>query len=259
MDERNYEVYRHTNLKNGKVYIGASRRGWQARWKDKYRSNRKLNADICSTTEADWSHDVLARGLTKEEAKSEEVRQIELHNAVDPDRGYNQRVVSSGVASGGEPWEEERILKISQSQAERWRSSDRGEKGKTKFKHTEESKIKTSAVLSDRCGKRVYCVESGAVYPGIKVAARETGCNHKTIKEILAGARKSTHGYHFRYADGAGEEKNPCVSVVCLETGVVYSSMKEAATATGATSSGISQCCKGIRKICAGYHWRYAE
>lgn len=252
-------MYRHTNLTNGKVYIGASRLGWETRWKSKYRSNRSLNLDIGLTTEADWSHEVLASGLTMDEARKEEIKQIALHNSVDPTRGYNQKIVSFGVASGDEPWEEGRILKISRSQAKRWETTERKERGRSKFTRPEEANVRASTTLSERCGKPVCCLETDTVYAGIKVAARETGCDYKTIKEILAGTRKSTHGYHFRYADGAGEEKEPRVYVVCVETGVVYRSIKEAAAVSGATSSGISLCCAGKRKISGGYHWRYAD
>ncbi len=259
MDERNYEVYRHTNLTNGKVYIGASRLGWETRWKSKYRSNRRLNLDIGLTTEADWSHEVLAGGLTMDEARKEEIKQIALHNSVDPTRGYNQKIVSFGVASGDEPWEEGRIQKISRSMAKRWGASERKAKGQTKFKRPFEANAAASETLSARVGKPVYCLETCKTYRSIGEASRVLECNQKVVKAVLDGKRKSTHGYHFRYADGIGEDKERRVRVACVETGVVYSSMKEAAEDTGATSSGISQCCKGIRKICAGYHWRYAE
>lgn len=47
--------------------------------------------------------------------------------------------------------------------------------------------------------------------------------------------------------------------VVCVETGIVYPSTREAERQTGANHSGITKCCKGIRQICGGYHWRYAN
>ena len=54
---------------------------------------------------------------------------------------------------------------------------------------------------------------------------------------------------------------NPLISrsVVCVETGEVYPSTREAERATGANHSGISKVCKGQRKTCGGYHWRYAN
>lgn len=47
-----------------------------------------------------------------------------------------------------------------------------------------------------------------------------------------------------------------CVKVECVETGILYDSIAEAAQATGA--SHISKCCRGITKTSGGYHWRYA-
>ena len=47
--------------------------------------------------------------------------------------------------------------------------------------------------------------------------------------------------------------------VICAETGSVYDSMIEAASAVGLKSSGhIGQCCRGTRNTAGGYHWKYA-
>ena len=49
----------------------------------------------------------------------------------------------------------------------------------------------------------------------------------------------------------------PKRKVICIETGVVYDSMVEAAAAVGLNSSGhIGQCCKGTRNTAGGYHWK---
>lgn len=45
--------------------------------------------------------------------------------------------------------------------------------------------------------------------------------------------------------------------VICLETGVVYSSIKEAETITGIKRTSIVPCCKGKQKTAGGYHWKY--
>lgn len=49
--------------------------------------------------------------------------------------------------------------------------------------------------------------------------------------------------------------------VLCVETGVVYSSAKEAQRRTGANQSAIIACCRGKYgcKTVKGYHWQYAE
>lgn len=46
--------------------------------------------------------------------------------------------------------------------------------------------------------------------------------------------------------------------VLCIETGVIYNSIKDAAYAVGCKSSaGISACCRGNAKTSGGFHWKY--
>lgn len=47
-------------------------------------------------------------------------------------------------------------------------------------------------------------------------------------------------------------------SVICVETGEIFSSISEAMEAKGA-SRNISACCRGITLTCGGYRWRYAD
>ena len=46
-------------------------------------------------------------------------------------------------------------------------------------------------------------------------------------------------------------------AVICVETGIVYTSCAEAKRATGAKK--IYDCCKGTRNISGGYHWKYYD
>lgn len=47
--------------------------------------------------------------------------------------------------------------------------------------------------------------------------------------------------------------------VVCVETGQIFNSMKEAGEYVSIDSTHIVACCKGKRKICGGFHWEYYE
>lgn len=48
--------------------------------------------------------------------------------------------------------------------------------------------------------------------------------------------------------------------VKCIETGIVYNSVKDAAMAVGlANGTGIIACCNKRRKLSKGYHWEYYE
>jgi hypothetical protein len=49
-------------------------------------------------------------------------------------------------------------------------------------------------------------------------------------------------------------------AVLCVETGIVYISAKEAQRSLGMSSSStITACCRGRRKTCGGYTWKYEE
>lgn len=55
------------------------------------------------------------------------------------------------------------------------------------------------------------------------------------------------------------KNKKTCKKVVCVETGMVYDSIKEAACDLNIFSGDISRACKGSiwRNTCGGYHWEY--
>lgn len=55
---------------------------------------------------------------------------------------------------------------------------------------------------------------------------------------------------------GGGRPKKP---VVCIDTGVVYPSITEAAEATGSILEKILACCKGQRNKTNGMRWAYEE
>ena len=48
-------------------------------------------------------------------------------------------------------------------------------------------------------------------------------------------------------------------SVLCVETGVIYSSTKEVQRQLGYSGGHISKCCNGRLKTAYGYHWQYVE
>lgn len=46
------------------------------------------------------------------------------------------------------------------------------------------------------------------------------------------------------------------VSVMCVETGIMYESVQDAERKTGVNNSNISKCFTGKRKTAGGYHWK---
>ncbi len=79
-----------------------------------------------------------------------------------------------------------------------------------------------------------------------------------------AGEKNGMYGkHHTEEARKKMSEKrkggnNPAARcVICLDTGKVYSCIKEAANDTGACRTGITKCCLGQRKTCGKLHWEY--
>lgn len=50
-----------------------------------------------------------------------------------------------------------------------------------------------------------------------------------------------------------------CLKVKCVETGVVYDSIRQAARMTSTHPVYVSQCINGARETAAGYHWITVE
>lgn len=47
--------------------------------------------------------------------------------------------------------------------------------------------------------------------------------------------------------------------VLCVETGIIYESLKEATSQNGISNSLLSMCCTGKREMAGGFHWKYLE
>lgn len=59
-----------------------------------------------------------------------------------------------------------------------------------------------------------------------------------------------------------GNQNPRAKKVKCIENGMVFDTIKEAAIwvhGSVKSKSAISQCCKGVRNIALGYHWEYVE
>ena len=91
-----YTVYKHTSP-NGKSYIGITSMCPKDRWKNGkgYSHNTYFTNAIEKYGWDNFAHEILADGLTQEEAHEMEVELIKKHNTFDSNDGYN-------LTSGGE-------------------------------------------------------------------------------------------------------------------------------------------------------------
>ena len=87
----------------------------------------------------------------------------------------------------------------------------------------------------------------------------KTDVNHKNeIKtdNYVNNLEWTTHKENMNYGTLKVRMSKP---VYCEELDKYFPSGNEAAQQLGIPQSGITMCCRGNRKTCGGYHWRYAQ
>lgn len=241
-NSKSYSVYKHTNLHNGKVYIGITSIGIERRsgsHGEGYKNNVLFHRAICKYGWDSFSHEVLFSGLSPEEAFATEIKLISKYNSTDPAHGYN---ISSGGECGraGVPYsEEEKKYRSEKMSGEKNPCYGKFGSAHPAFghKHTEESKQKFVPKIRGR------------------VRSEETKAKIRKSK-LLAGAWRGDKNPMSGKTYGSAPQAR---KVVCVETGVCFDSAKRAAESVQVASTCISAACSGKYKTCGGFHWRYAD
>ena len=106
--------------------------------------------------------------------------------------------------------------------------------------------------------------ENVVFYKNISEAATQNRIESpELISRCCNGKQISTDGYYWCYQEDYDLDWRPRNNgnfrkVICIETGIVYNSMKEAIEKTGA-SWAIKRCVKKPELKSGGYHWKYAD
>lgn len=83
----------------------------------------------------------------------------------------------------------------------------------------------------------------------------------KKMSESSKGEKNGFYGKHHteetkkKIKENNGRKRK----VICLETNIIYNSLKDAEIDTGVHSINIGQVCKKERKTAGGYHWEYID
>lgn len=212
-----YTVYMHT-CPNGKKYIGlTSKENLQDRFRSGhgYKNNTDFNNAIIEFGWRNISHEVLASGLTSDEAEKIERDMIALYKSNDPEYGYNSY---NGGLKG---------MKAGKQTIARMKTAQYKEHnpmfGRTQTEETRRkiSMAKKGKKLSDECKKKLSRALSGeknpsakpvlqydqemnllAVWRYIEEAAKATGANN--ISSCCKGRLKTSGGYVWRYLEEVG-------------------------------------------------------
>ena len=105
----------------------------------------------------------------------------------------------------------------------------------------------------------IICLETNERFESQARAAKAVGVPREAIYAALIG-HIATKGLHFYYADEPEPDdllpSKRGIRVRCVETGVVYKTITQAAKETGASQAGIRGAASGMA---GGYRWEYVD
>ena len=219
----NYIVYKHTSP-NNKVYIGITSQNPIRRWR-KDGSGYKLHTYFYNAIQKygwdNFKHEILYSGLSKEDAKQKEIEMISFFDSTNQNHGYN---MSSGSESGSAGY------KFTEEQKRHMSEVHKGDKNGMYGKHhTDISKQKD------------------------KIAHLRQNLSQETIKKMSA----AKNGKSRTKQSIEKQRKTISKKVICFETMIEYSSVKQAGEINNIDTSCITKVCRGKRKTAGQLHWYY--
>lgn len=147
--------------------------------------------------------------------------------------------------------------------------------------------------------KSIICIETGEIFESVNSAAAKISVNHSSISQVLNGKTKTAGGYHWEYLHEEDKQnrgnhfskdviehfrkinlgrkvsaetaakiseklKNRSgeswqKTVMCVETGEIFQSVKIAAAHVGVHQSHLSKVLHGRKKTAGGYHWKFVK
>ena len=241
----NYCVYVHTNVVNKKRYVGITKRDPAERWgKDGsgYTKGRFANA-IKKYGWSGFTHEILADCVTREEASYIEISLISTLRTMEPEDGYNMTAGGETLVGASNPFYGKKHTEKSREKMREAAKSRPAVSQKTREKLREANKGKK---LTEEQRRALREARLNYVYTTEAKAKMRASALHRK-KRVLSEEHKR------RIAEA---KKIP---VLCVDTGVVFSSMQDAADAVGGTVPGICSVCCGAQKRHRSLRWAYAN
>lgn len=212
-----YCVYCHTNIKNGKRYIGITSQKPEQRWQKgrKYSNNLHFKRAIDECGWDGFLHEILYDNLSLAQAEQKEIELIKKYKCCDPEYGYN---IERGGNSSYKYTDEvkEKISKSLKGKPKSEIHKKRISESKKGLSCSKETKKKISEAMSgarnpmygktrnigDYKTKCVECIETGVVYISQYDASRKTGVQQSDISKACNGKLKTAGKLHWRFAEG---------------------------------------------------------
>ena len=209
----NFTLYKLTSP-SGKIYIGITRQKPDKRWgKGKgYRNSPHLRAAIEKYGWDAFKHEILAVGLSKEEAEQREVTLIAQYSSTDRRFGYN---TDKGGSTGAKHSHETRKRIGEANRARVWTQEARHKLRTYKLAHPTSPAVAKKIGDANRGRKHrpesvekiraaqqklpVVNLTTGEKYASVRDAARSCNQDASHIVAVCRGRRKSAGGAVWRY------------------------------------------------------------
>lgn len=225
-----YCVYKHTTP-NGKVYIGITSQDVNKRWKSG-KGYEGCTAFYRAILKYGWDnikHEVLIDGLTEKEACALEVELIAEYDSSNPSNGYN-------MTSGGEHYtpNDEWRRRASNSTKQYYASHPEARKKISENQIGRKASDQTKRKMSE--SRKNYLIN----HPG---ASFQCGNSFRGKKRSKENCEKLSLANKVR--------------VRCVDTGIVFASVEDAALTIGVCRTSVSNVLTGRSKTAGGYKFEY--
>lgn len=250
-----YSVYKHTSP-SGKVYIGITRQDPRKRWAngEGYRTQTKFYRAISKYGWESFSHEILYSNLSPSEAEEKERELIMEYRSFDKRFGYNCEL-------GGNFSKE-----ISDETRERMREAHRTPEYRELARRVNEKRWSDPAAR-EKMSQR-FKGENNPMYGKTISEEHRAKLRENAVPPPPPGFGAENHFYGKHHSEetkklistaNRGENNGRAKRVCCLETGVVYGSVRDAFRATGVHFSSIAKTCNGVLSSAGGYHWQFVD
>lgn len=264
--EKTYCVYKHTSP-NGKVYIGVTCQRPTRRWNNGagYANNNHFNSAIKKYGWQNFEHEVVAQGLSKEEASQTERELITLYQSNKPMYGYNH---TSGGYDGYE-LNDDQIAALRERTQKQFsdesfkrkfnslmRDPDRRRRvsdGLKKYYESPEAREKASTAQ-----KRKF--ENPEYREKVKKLAQRRASDPKYREKLSRVLTEKRRNEEYRQSmTGANNPNAKRVLQYSLDGKLIkkYGSISDACREIGANHGNIISCIKGKTRTAYGYIWAY--
>lgn len=226
-----YCVYKHTSP-SGKSYIGMTCQIPHRRWRhgEGYVECSAFYNAIKKYGWENFEHEILEENLSFEKACEMEKHYISKYHSLVTENGYN---LETGGCLNHTVTEETR-RKIAEAM-----------RGRIRKPLTSEQRKK----ISD-------------AHRGKKKPPRSEETCRKLSKALTGRTFSEEHRKHIsesKLGVYVGKNNPRARKVLCIETGVIFDTIKEAGEFIGGSPKNITTCCRGRLNTSGGYHWQYVE